>query len=101
MRALIVLMLSLAWPVFAQPPTQAPAPTAANVSPAAPALTDVQKLQIVNTAQEIELQDLRAVQACAPCQAARARMQQLLAAFTPAGYQVTDKLELVKIEPKK
>jgi len=65
--------------------------TRAQEKPAAPpTLTDVQKLQILNAVKDVEIAQLR-------LDAARLTMQTLLAADTPAGYQITDKLELAKL----
>ncbi len=59
-----------------------------------PVLTDVQKLQLQNTAQMIELWQLKAQQAAAEFEKAKDTFQKLIATFTPPGYVITDKLEL-------
>lgn len=67
-----------------------------------PVLTDAQKLQIQNAALLLENWQLKTQQAAGEFEKARAAMQQLIAAMTPAGYQLTDKLEFVKTpDPKK
>jgi len=62
-----------------------------------PALTDVQKLTIQSAAKDVEIWQLRAQQATSEYQKAQAALQQYVASVTPAGYQITDKLELVPV----
>lgn len=103
---IFALVLTLSAVTTAQQPApaaQQPAPSASPAIPAAqaPALTDLQKLQILNAAKDIELWQLKAQQAASEFEKARATLQQLLAAMTPAGYQINDKLELVKLPEAK
>ena len=59
-----------------------------------PSLSDVQKLQILNAAKDMEIAQLK-------LEAARAAMQTLVNALTPAGYQINERLELVPVTAKK
>lgn len=66
-----------------------------------PTLTTEVKLTIQNAAQELEILQLKAQQIAMAFEQARARLQQLIAAHTPEGYVINDKLELQKVAPKK
>lgn len=57
-------------------------------------LTDVQKLSIINAAKDVEIASLR-------LDAAKSAMQKLIDANVPSGYQLNEKLDLVKIEKPK
>jgi hypothetical protein len=77
------------------------APTVAADGPAkAPALTSEQRKDILLASKDVELWQLRTQQAAAEFEKARATLQKLVASLTPAGYTMTDKLELVP-EPAK
>lgn len=58
-----------------------------------PTLTELQKLQVLVAAKDVEIMELRTQQA-------RDNLQKVIALVTPAGYQLNDKLELVKVEAK-
>lgn len=67
----------------------------AQEKPQPPALTEVQKLQIKNAAQAIELWQLKAQQAASEFEKARDAFQKLITAATPEGYVIDDQLNLV------
>lgn len=81
--------------VHAQTPLQAPTSSV----PTAPALTDVQKLQVQNAVQAVELWQLRAQNAASEFEKAREALTKLVASVTPSGYQLSEKLELVPVPP--
>jgi len=81
MLLVVVAMLLLVLSLRAHAQTAAPKP---------PVLSDVQKLQILGAAKDLEIAQLK-------LDAARLAMQQLITAVTPAGYQITDKLELAPV----
>jgi hypothetical protein len=62
----------------------------------APALTEMQRLQVVNALQAVELWQLKAQQAASEFEKARDALQKLVATVTPPGYQLNDKLEFTK-----
>lgn len=68
-----------------------------------PALTDVQKKDILLASKDVEIWQLRMQQAASEFEKAQARLTTLIKAHTPEGYQMNDKLELVKVPdiPKK
>jgi len=76
------LVLALCVAMFAVIVAQAPDPEIPK-----PTLTEVQKLQILNAAKDLEIAQLR-------LDAARAVMQTLVTALTPPGFQITSKLDL-------
>jgi hypothetical protein len=86
----VVMFVLLSIQAFAQsapPATQAvTAPALVPSSAPAPTLTDVQKLQIQNIAQRIEIAQLRAQQAQRDFDAANADAQKLIAALQVPGY---------------
>ena len=87
MRA-VLLFMALGVALAAQIPTSKP--------DAAPALTEVQRLQVVNALQAVELWQLKAQQAASEFEKARDALQKLVATVTPPGYQLNDKLEFTK-----
>lgn len=90
--AVIVLYVLLApWPA-----AQSGAPS--DVKP--PALTELQKKDILLAAKDVEIWQLRAQQAASEYQKASEAMQKLVAAATPPGYRLNEKLEPVKIETR-
>lgn len=104
----IALAAALAAPaiIHAQAASQVPAVAPAAAVPpaegAAPVLSDAVKSQIVIAAQAARIAELEAQRAISELEKARAALQQAIAAHTPAGYQLNDKLELVKLpEPKR
>lgn len=64
-----------------------------------PALTLEQKQAIQLAAKDIEIAQLRAQAAAAEFNAARESLTKLLALYVPAGYQLNEKFELVKVPP--
>lgn len=63
-----------------------------------PVLTEVQRLQVLNAAKDVELWQLKAQQAASEFEKAQAALAKLIATVTPSGYRLNEKLELVKVE---
>ena len=61
-----------------------------DAEPVAPSLTAEQKYAVALAVKDLEIAQLRA-------HVAQTALQQIVASVTPAGYQLTDKLELVKV----
>ncbi len=87
-----VVALALS-PVFAQ---SKPETTAGNATPDTPVLTEVQKLQLINAAKDVEIWQLKAQQAASEFEKARTTLQQMAVSMTPDGYVINEKLELVR-----
>lgn len=64
----------------------------------APVLTEVQRLQVLNAAKDVELWQLKAQQAANEFEKAQTALMKLVATVTPTGYRLNEKLELVKVE---
>jgi hypothetical protein len=67
---------------------------------APPVLTEVQKLQLEVAAQQVELWQLRAPSAQTEYEKAGVVLRSLVAKFTPAGYTMTDRFDLVPVPPQ-
>lgn len=94
MKWILLGLLLIALPAAAQAPT-------ASAEDKPPALSEVQRLQIQNAAQAMEIWQLKAQQAASEFEKARAHIQELIATVTPKGWQLNDKLEFVKLpDPK-
>ncbi len=64
-----------------------------------PTLSEVQKLRLVTAAKDVEVWQLRRQVVDQGLQKAQAALQELIAASTPAGYKLTDGLDLVALPP--
>jgi len=80
------------------PPPVLPAPAAAGKAEPPPTLAETDRLKIINASQAVEIWTLKLQQAAAEVQTARTAFDQLVAAVTPAGWQLNEKLEFVKKE---
>lgn len=67
--------------------------------PKPPTLSEVQRLQLQNAAQTLEIWKLRAEQATSEFAKAREGFNKLIVTMTPVGYVITDQLELIP-DPK-
>lgn len=97
---IVIVAALLAWPARAQEkPVDKPA-AAADAAPKQLTLEQKQAIQLA--AKDIEIAQLRAQQAAADYNAARERVSKLIASYVPAGYQLNEQLDLVKVpEPAK
>ena len=75
--------------------------SAQETAPSTPTLTEVQRLQVLNAAKDVELWQLKAQQAATEFEKARVTLTKLIEAVTPTGYQLNEKLELVKLPEAK
>lgn len=95
----IVTVLALvSAPLFAQE-KPAEKPAAADAKTTTLSLEQKQAIQLA--AKDIEIAQLHAQQAAADYNVAREKLSKLVAAYVPAGYQLNEQLELVKVEPPK
>lgn len=116
-KILIALVLTLvSSAAFAQQPTQetlevkpstfeaTPEQVAKMNALTAPVLTDAQKMQLMLVAKDVEIWTLKArVKATvewAEAEKAQQQLQQLIAAMTPEGYTMNEKMEFVKNPPQ-
>ncbi len=77
----------------APPPPAASPPTAA-----APTLAELDRVKLINASLQVENWQLKLQQAASELQRAREEFARQVAAVTPEGWQLTDKLEFVKKE---
>jgi hypothetical protein len=84
-----------AGPVVEVPKAKPEAP-----KPPAP-LTEVQRLQVQNLLQSIELWQLKAQTAATEGTKARESLTKFLQAVTPTGWRLNDRLEFVPVDPPK
>ena len=68
--------------------------------PKPPRLTSEQKKDILLAVKDVELWQLKLQQAATELDKAKKALDTLVAASTPAGYQLTDRLDLVKLPEK-
>lgn len=67
-----------------------------------PALTELQRAQLLYASSQVELWELRTQTAASSLERARASLQKMIVDMTPSGYRMTEKMELVKLpEPNK
>lgn len=69
-------------------------------TPAPPTLSELDRLKIINASQQVELWQLKVQQAVGEYQKAQAEFAKQIAAVTPDGWVLNDKLEFVKKEGK-
>lgn len=107
-RTAAVVAMMLMTPVFAQEKPKDPPKTEAAAPAAAPVLSDADKKEIVDKvnarqmlATQLENFQLKAQMTSLELDKATTALNQLIQEKTPAGYQINDKLELVKAEVKK
>jgi len=60
-------------------------------------LTEVQRLQVLNAAKDVEIWQLKVQQATVELDRSRDVLTKLIASVTPAGYRMNDNLELIAI----
>lgn len=60
----------------------------------APTLTEVQRLQVLNAAKDVEIWKLRVAQSAGELEKANVALARTIGSVTPAGYHLNDKLEL-------
>lgn len=70
----------------------------ASPSPAPPVLSETDRLKVINASQAVEIATLKLQSAAVDVQRTRAEFDRLVAAVTPTGWQLNDKLEFVKVE---
>ena len=106
-RTAAVVALLLIAPAFAQEKPVDPPPKN-GASATAPELTESDKKEIVEKANarqmlatQLENFQLKAQMTSLDLEKATTALNQLIAQKTPTGYQINDKLELVKVEVKK
>lgn len=102
--SLLVLCCVLVFPVVVQaqaakPPVAAPAEPAKPTPP--PALSELQKLQVVDALKDIQLWTLREEQAAVYKEKAQKALSDLLTKVVPAGFELDSNLNLVPKAPEK
>jgi hypothetical protein len=107
-RFVAVLAFVLIAPVLAQEKPKDPPKTEAAAPAAVPVLSDADKKDIVDKvnarqmlATQLENFQLKAQMTSVELEKATTALNQLITEKTPPGYQINDKLELVKVEVKK